>query len=303
MIVGTGREAAGVVIAVCSAGLYDLGYLLEKRALDGLPAVDLHPIHLLNTVRRSRRWVAGFVIMLVGLSLQVVAFTLAPVSIVQPILVGGLVALAALAGPVLGERLGRRQLTALALVLTAVLCIALSAHASSSIAARAPLGRFAELAVPIGLLGVLFAIAGRGSRRADGHLALMAFALSAGLLYGLGAVAEKAVATKMVADGVVSGAWAALGTPYPWLFLVATAAGMAAFQVGLQRHPASMMATFTNVSAAVCALIGASVVFGERLLPHGRWADARLAGFAAVALAVGVLVARRAPQEVPAPST
>jgi hypothetical protein len=302
MIAGADREVAGVVVAVCSAGLYDVGYVLEKQALGGLPAVTLHPVRLLSNVLASRRWIAGFFIMVLGLALQVTAFTLAPVSVVQPILAGGLVGLAALAGPVLGERLGRRQLAALALVLTSVLCIALSTRASTSIAARAPVGRFAELAVPIAMIGALFAIAGHGSRNADGHRALLACALSAGLLYGLGAVAEKAVATKMVADGVLPGAWAALRTPYPWLFLLATVAGMAAFQVGLQRHPASIMATFTNVSAAVCALIGASVVFGERLLPAGGWAGARVAGFVAVAAAVTVLVIHAAPREAPAPS-
>jgi drug/metabolite transporter (DMT)-like permease len=302
MILGADREVTGVVVAVCSAGLYDVGYVLEKQALGGLPAVNLHPVRLLSNVLQSRRWIAGFLIMIVGLGLQVTAFTLAPVSVVQPILAGGLIGLAALAGPVLGERLGRRQLAALALVLASVLCIALSTRSSTSIAARAPVGRFAELAVPIAIVGALFAVAGHGRRRVVGHRALLASALSAGLLYGLGAVAEKAVATRMVAKGVLPGAWAALGTPYPWLFLLATVAGMAAFQVGLQRHPASIMATFTNVAAAVCALIGASVVFGERLLPTGAWAGARLAGFAAVALAVAVLVAQPAPQEAAAAS-
>jgi hypothetical protein len=115
---------------------------------------------------------------------------------------------------------------------------------------------------------------------------MLAVAGGAGLLYGIGAVAEKAVATHLVSKGVAGGALASLATPYPWLFVVSTAGGMVVFQIGLQRHAASMMATFVNVASTVCALLGAEVVFGESVLPGGWWSLARIAGFAAVLGAV-----------------
>lgn len=285
----TAQEVAGVVVAACSAGLYDVGYVLEKQALDELPVLRLHPLHLMKTVMGSNRWLAGFGIMCVGLLLQVIAFTLAPVSVVQPILAGGLVGLVAVAGPLLGERLGRRQGAGLALVLFSVLAVALSTRGATAISHRAPLGRFVALAVPIAVAGVVLARLGRRT----GQGSLVASALGAGLLYGLAAVAEKAVATELVDHGMVDGAVVALGTAYPWLFLAATAGGLLAFQVGLQRHPASMMAPLTNVSGAVWALVGASVVFGERLLPPDGWAVARLVGFAALVGAIWVLVGDR----------
>src|SRR5581483_10581898 len=111
-------------------------------------------------------------------------------------------------------------------------------------------------------------------------------ALGAGLFYGLGAIAEKAVATRLVNDGIFSGALASLATPYPWLFLVATLAGMVVFQVGLQRNPASLMASLTNVTSTVCALVGASVVFGEAVMPSSWWSVARAGAFGCVVIAV-----------------
>jgi hypothetical protein len=118
-------------------------------------------------------------------------------------------------------------------------------------------------------------------------------AVGAGLLYGVGAVAEKAVATTLVGHGLVGGAGTALATPYPWVFVVATAAGLVVFQVALQRHPASLTASLANVASSLCALLGASVVFGELLLPPGWWSLARVAGFAAVVAAAAVLVTGR----------
>lgn len=281
---GPAREVAGAVVAGLSALLYDAGYVLEKQALTALPPVRLTPASLLRTAVASRRWTAGFTAMLAGLGLQVVALTLAPVSVVQPILAGGLVGLAAAGSALLGERLNARHRWALALVLAAVVAVAVSARGSTALARAVPPGRFAVLAV---LVALAAAVAVRRARA--GRQALVAAAAAAGLLYGLGAVAEKAVATDVVDRGIGRGALAALAGPYPWLFLVATLAGMLVFQSGLQAHPASLMASLTNLTSTVCALAGAAFVFGEALVPPGWWSALRLGGGAAVLVAVVLL--------------
>ena len=283
---GAAREVTGAVVAGVSALLYDAGYVLEKQALTALPPVRLTPASLLRTAASSRRWTAGFAAMLAGLGLQVVALTLAPVSVVQPILAGGLVGLAAAGSSLLGERLTARHRWALALVLAAVAAVAVSARGSTALAHAVPPSRFAVLAL---LVALAAAVAVHRAR--SGRQALVAAAAAAGLLYGLGAVAEKAVATDVVDRGVVSGALTALTGPYPWLFLAATLAGMVVFQSGLQAHPASLMASLTNVTSTVCALAGAAFVFGEALVPPGWWSAPRLAGGAAVRAAVVLLAA------------
>ena len=284
-----GRELLGAVIAGLSALLYDTGYVLEKQALGRLPEVRLHPVHLLRTAGASPRWLAGFAAMLAGLALQVVALTLAPVSVVQPILAGGLIALAAAGSLVLGERLSSRHKAALGLVLAAVLATAASAGGAGSLARVVPDGRLAVMAVVVAAVAAVVA-RGPAARRRATSPGVAGTAVGAGLLYGLGAVAEKAVATRLVSHGMVAGAVSSLLTVYPWLFVAATLAGMVLFQVGLQAHPASLMASLTNVVSTACALAGASFVFGEALLPPGWWSVPRLAGLAAVLAAVALLV-------------
>jgi multidrug transporter EmrE-like cation transporter len=291
---GGGKVIVGLAVAIVSAGLYDLGYILEKQALSGLPPVRPNPAQLARTVAGSRRWIAGFVAMLAGLGLQVVALTLAPVSVVQPVLAAGLVGLVVAGGPVLGERLHWRQRAALLLVIAAVIAIAISSRPGATLARAVPAGRFSVLAVPVVFLALAAAAAGlRVTRRAGGTApppwTAAALAGAAGLLYGLGAVAEKAVATDVVGRGIYGGVMESLSSAYPWLFLVVTLAGMVVFQVALQAHPASMVATVSNVVSSVCALAGASIVFGELLLPHGWWSVPRFAGFAGVAGALVLL--------------
>lgn len=285
---------AGLMVAIVSAGLYDLGYVLEKQALSGLPPVRPNPVQLARTVMSSRRWLAGFSAMLAGLGLQVVALTLAPVSVVQPVLAAGLVGLVVAGGPLLGERLAWRQKAALLLVIAAVVAIAISSQPGARLARSVPAARFVLVAAAVAGVALVSAIAGlRATRRGGGLLApawtAAALAAAAGSLYGLGAVAEKAVATNVVGDGITGGIAGSLMSVYPWLFVLVTLAGMVVFQVALQAHPASMIATVSNVVSSVCALAGASMVFGELLLPHGWWSLPRFAGFAGVAGALALL--------------
>jgi hypothetical protein len=295
----------GVVLALGSAILYDAGYVVEKRALTGLPPLRPHPVSLLMVGAASRRWLLGFAVMLAALGLQVVALTLAPVAVVQPILAAGLIGLAAVSGSVLDERLHPRQLLALALLVTAVVAVGVSTRAGEHIAGTVRFASFASLSLPVGVTAVALSWWGmrQGPSSRHGDRTLVTLGCSAGLLYGLGAVAEKAVSTELVSHGLLRGAFRAVSTPYPWLFVLLTGAGMLAFQVGLQRYPAAMMATFTNVTSSACALVGAAAVFGEALLPGGWWSVARVVSFAAVLGAVGLVgtVAPESPNVVVSP--
>ncbi|HWE55435.1 MAG TPA: DMT family transporter [Acidimicrobiales bacterium] len=289
------KELLGALIAGASALLYDAGYVLEKQALTDLPPVRIGLTSLWHTATTSRRWLVGFVAMLAGLALQVMALTLAPVSVVQPILAGGLIALAAVGSSVLGERLASRQITALVLILAAVVAVAVSARSEEHLATAVPGGRILILGSIACVLA--FGLVAADRRRGTGRN--LAFgAVAAGLLYGFGAVAEKAVSIRLADQGLVKGAISSLGTPYPWLFAVVTAGGLLVFQAGLQVHPASLMAALTNVTSTVCALVGAATVFGEDLLPPGGWAVVRILGFAA-ALAAVALVASAEPDVRP----
>ena len=297
---GAGQVGLGVALALAAAVAYNAGYLLEKQALTALPRLPARPVALVRTVVRSRRWLAGFAAMLVGLGLQVIALTLAPVMVVQVVLAAGVLALVVLARLVLGERIGSRDWTALALVLAAVVAIAISAGAGARLNHTVPADRFAAVVALVTTCAVSFGWLTRREGWGGGRRETAGLALAAGLLYGIGALAEKAVATNLVGRGIVAGSLVALGTAYPWVFAVATFAGMIAFQLGLQRQPASVLVPLANVVSTGCALIGASVVFGELLIPAGWWALPRWLGLAAVVASVAVLVAE--PDEDRAPA-
>ncbi len=299
-------EALGAALAAVSAFAYDVGYIVEKKALAGSVSAGARISVVLAGAIRSKLWLAGFATMLGALALQLIALTLAPVSVVQPILAGGLVALAAASSALIGEHLDARHKAALAMVLIAVAAVAFSARGSRAGVVHASGTAMAAVM----LVGVL--VAGGSVLRSGGRYSffsaqalrpgrdaaaserhrLVSLAVAAGVLYGLGALAEKAVAARISESGVVSGAFSSLATPYPWLFLVATAGGLVAFQAGLAEYPVSLMASLTNAASTVCALVGARIVFGDAILARGGWALLRAGGLAIGMVAVALLWVR-----------
>lgn len=308
MIAGLGgsaagsAEATGAALAAVAAFAYDVGYVVEKRALALLVEPGSKVSVVLSSAVRSKLWLAGFATMLGALALQLLALTLAPVAVVQPILAGGLVALAAASSALTGESLDGRHKAALGMVLFAVAAIAVSARSDTLQGSKVSGASMAALMVcgSVGAVGILLAAGGRrrgvdpeapwrARRPGLERRRLVGLAVAAGVLYGLGAVAEKAVASRLTDSGLVVGAFSSLGTPYPWLFLAVTAGGLVAFQSGLSEYPVSLMASLTNAASTVCALVGARLVFGEAILAPGGWAFVRAAGLASGVAAVALL--------------
>ena len=92
-------------LALVAAFLYNLGVVLEKRALRGLPPVTAaHPGRLLWTLAGSVGWLAGFGLIGAGLVLQGVVLAHLPFSIAQPLQASGVVVTVVLSRLLLAER-------------------------------------------------------------------------------------------------------------------------------------------------------------------------------------------------------
>ena len=60
---------AGIALALLATTAYNVGLILEKRALGQMPALDIgRVIRLVVSLLTSRAWLAGFALMLTGLA-------------------------------------------------------------------------------------------------------------------------------------------------------------------------------------------------------------------------------------------
>ena len=185
------------------------------------------------------------------------ALALAPLSLVQAVISGGLVLLTVLAERYFGCRVGTRQwlgvgLTALGLVLLAVtLPAGTGAHSSYSLAGMIV---FESVLLAVGTALVLTPRLGNHE-----HHGVM-LGTAAGILFGVSDVAIKALTHSAGADGLVTGLLLS-----PWLLTCIAASVLAFFASarGLQKGEAVPVITLTSAGANVAAITGGFVVFGD----------------------------------------
>jgi drug/metabolite transporter (DMT)-like permease len=191
-------------------------------------------------------------------ALHVAAMAMAPLSLVQAVISGGLVFLTVLAERFFGFKVGRRQwlgvgLTSLGLVLLAVtLPGAGGSHSNYSTAAM--------IAFEAGLLavGALLVMSHKFGARHEHHGVLLGVA--SGILFGVSDVAIKALTGSIGTVGVG-------GLLSPWLATCIAASVIAFFASarGLQKGEAVPVITLTAAAANVSAIGGGILVFGDPL--------------------------------------
>jgi drug/metabolite transporter (DMT)-like permease len=246
----------GILLALLCAFATNLGFLLKHRGACAAPAVSLrHPVASAVGLFRSRWFALGMLVAVGAWVLHVGALALAPLSLVQALISGGLVLLTVLAERWFGYSVGTRQwagvgLTALGLVLlAATLPSGEGANSSYSLAAMVA---FESALLAIGTALVL----SPGLDSHEHHGVMLGTA--AGILFGVSDVAIKALTGSVGTAG-------AMGLVSPWL-LTCVLASVVAFYAsarGLQKGEAVPVITLTSAAANVTAISGGILVFGD----------------------------------------
>jgi uncharacterized protein YbaR (Trm112 family)/drug/metabolite transporter (DMT)-like permease len=300
----------GVAIALVATTIYNVGFVLEKRALTYLPAIDAHRIlSLLRTLFTAPGWLAGFALILGGMVLQLVVLSLEPLTVAQPLQASGVVVTILLSRLVLRERLGRLELTCIVVLVVSVILLSLSSGHGSGAGTHADGLGVALAAVPgVSLVLVIYWSAQRAARarhRFRRGVSGVSYGLCAGLMYGVAGLALKALSA-----GLFSGhrthsllASAAL-SPYLYVALACMGAGLVLFQTALQRSPASIVVPLGAIISTGYLIVIGSWLFHERLPSSPVLLAMRLTGgIAAVFVPVVLTVAaeRGATRPQPAP--
>ncbi|MEA2350022.1 MAG: hypothetical protein QOG86_963 [Thermoleophilaceae bacterium] len=197
-----GSNLAGLALAAGAAGCFDgatVFQALETRQLRG----DSMRLSLLAKLVRRPRWLAAVTLAAGGWPLQLLALSLAPLTLVQPTFALGILLLLALGSRVLGERVGRPQVFAALAVIAGVTGIALSAPPNSDQYTTGP-----ALWLVLAALAVLAAaphVAVRVGRRPGGLVVV-----GAGAAFAASAIMSKLLVDELAADSIgLALAWGA----------------------------------------------------------------------------------------------
>lgn len=301
----------GIILALAATVVFNVGFIVEKQALGHLPAIDVqHPWQLLRTLFGAPAWLAGFVLICGGLTLQALVLSLVPLTIAQPLQASGVVVTIVLSRLLLHERLGRTELACMGVIGLAVLLLGLSSGRGPGAAAGTHAAglAIAVAAAPACLASlVIYWRIHRVSRGRHRYpVTGISYGLCAGLMYGVAGLALKALSAAVFTapaapPGPVGRLLAAALSPYLYLVLACSAVGMCLFQTALQRSPASIVLPVSAIISIGYLVVIGSWLFHERL-PVGPVPLAmRLVGGAA-AVAVPVILTVRTERSHPPPA-
>jgi drug/metabolite transporter (DMT)-like permease len=266
----------GLLLALASALGTNVAFLFKHRGAVLAPPIRVrHPLRTAADLFRSRWFAIGWIVAIFAWGLHVGALSLAPLSIVQAVLSGGLVFLAVIAERFFGFRLGRRQWVGVMITAAGLVVIGLTGGGANH-------PQRASLAALIAVEGAIFALGAAlvriSTRR---HLADRAEGLllgaAAGALFGVSDVAIKYL-TK-APPGPLGGFLS------PWT-ATALIAGVIAFYASarsLQIGEAVEVIALTSVAANLAAILGGILVFHD---PIGSGPLAITARFLAFCLVI-----------------
>jgi drug/metabolite transporter (DMT)-like permease len=265
----------GLICALLSALGTNLAFLFKQRGAVAAPDVDMrHPLRSALDLFRSRWWSIGWGVAAVAFALHVAALTLAPISIGQAVLAGGLVFLAVLAERFFGFELGRRQWIGIGVVAVSLTLLTLTgggggeAHSGYSLAGMIT---FEAIAVFVGLLLVVSHLIERIPVQRG-----VLLGIAAGLGFGISDVAIKALSGDLDSGpgGLLS----------PWSVIIVTAAVFSFYASArsLQIGDGVAVIAVTSVAANLSTILAGLAVFGDRLGSDPFAVGVRVTAFALI---------------------
>jgi hypothetical protein len=271
----------GLLLALATAFTSIVGFLYKHRgAVESPPVSTRRPVRSSLALFRSRWYVLGILIAFGSWGFHAAALTLAPISLVQTVIAGGLVLLTVIANKLFGFTVSRREWVGVALTGIGLAFLAATLGGTGDEAhadwAAAPLTLYVGAGAGVGLA------AAAAARRSEHGGTLLA--VSAGLIWGASDVSIKAVSHVLDEEGVV----AVLTHPLSLVILVASLVGLSVSARSLQVGEAVPVIAVTSAAANICTIASGPLIFGEPVPDDALGLAVRIAAFALVVVAASL---------------
>jgi drug/metabolite transporter (DMT)-like permease len=247
----------GLALALACAVATSVAFLFKHRGAVLAPDVQIrHPLRSAADLFRSKWFAIGWGVAVGAWVLHVGALAVAPLSIVQAVLSGGLVFLAVFAERFFGFQLGRRQWVGVIVTVAGLAVIGLTSGPDDG--EPPDYAPAALIVVECGILVASGAVAAISTHR---HVSPAAQGLllgaTAGALFGVSDIAIKFLAND-IASGVLE-----LISPWTAAAVIASVGAFYASARGLQLGPGVEVIALTSVAANLTAIVGGILVFRD----------------------------------------
>jgi drug/metabolite transporter (DMT)-like permease len=271
----------GLLLAIATALCSIVGFLYKHRGAVEQPDVEWRrPVWSLFMLFRSGWYALGVAIAIAGWGTHVGALALAPISLVQATIAGGLVMLTVIADRFFAHRVTRREWIGVALAAAGLAFLAATLDGAGDSAHSdyegATLAVFVALVIAAGIATAVFARAG--------HREGVLLAASAGLLWAASDTTIKALSDRLGDESVL---WIVV-SPLGLLVLVLSLGGALVSARSLQLGPVVPVIAITSVAANALTIASGPIVFGEPMPEDPLGFTVRVLAFALVICAAAL---------------
>jgi len=274
----------GLICALLSALGTNLAFLFKHRGAVAAPDVAMrHPLRSAIDLFRSKWWSIGWGVAAGAFALHVAALTLAPISVGQAVLAGGLVFLAVLAERFFGFELRRRQWIGIGVVAVSLSLLTLTGGGGGGARSGYSLAGmivFEGIAVCVGLLLVLSHLIERIPAQRG-----VLLGIAAGLGFGISDVAIKGL------SGDLESGLAGLLSPWSVVIVTAAVFSFYASARSLQIGDGVAVIAVTSVAANLSTIVAGLAVFGDRLGHDPLVVGVRVAAFVLILIGAALIPA------------
>jgi hypothetical protein len=261
----------GLLLAVATAFFAVVGFLYKHKGAIGSPPVEWRrPVRTSLALFENRWYVLGIVIAIGSWGFHVGALALAPISLVQSVIAGGLVLLTVVADRLFAHDVTRREWIGVGLAALGLAFLAASLEGSGGGAhsdyEAATLAIFLTAVVTLAIGVAVF-----GWRTAHAGVALGA---SAGLFWAASDTAIKAQ-TGVFGESLVD----VFVSPLVLLIIVASFVGLTVSAKSLQIGKAVPVIAMTTVAANAITILSGPIVFGDPVPDDALGFTARILAF------------------------
>ncbi|HEX4363033.1 MAG TPA: hypothetical protein VHZ75_00670 [Solirubrobacteraceae bacterium] len=250
----------GILLTLAAAACFECSYVLQTLEVRAVATMERASVQALRGLAARPLWLASIALSLAGFALEVLALRRIPLTLAQPLLATGLLGLLGFSATVLGERVGRREVGAVAAIVAGVALIALADPRRGH--GTAPGAAFVAVAIALGIVSLSAFVAPR-----SGSGLLLAAAIAADALAALAA----AQAARTLPELLSTAGWCLLAAG-------GGIAAVAAESAVLQRRGAARVAPVVLAGQVAVPVALAPLVIGE----HWNGAGIVLGGLALV---------------------
>lgn len=271
----------GLLLALATAFASVLGFLYKHRGAIESPAVEMrHPIRTSLALFSSRSYTLGILIAVAGWGFHVGALALAPISLVQSVIAGGLVLLTVTADRLFAHQVTRREWIGVAMAALGLAFLAASLDGTGDDAhSDYEASRLIVYLVVVSAAAIAVPFLSRSGAREG-----IAFGASAGLFWAASDTAIKALSGEL---GEAS--WIAiLVSPLAAVIALGSAAGLVVSARSLQTGKAVPVIAITSVAANALTIAAGPLVFSEPFPDEPLGVVLRLAAFTLVIAAAAL---------------